>query len=144
MAKILILLHTISACIWVGGHLILAISILPKSLKFKNPQLILDFEEKFERIGIPALLTQVITGLWMFYNYGLKLSDILNFESHFTYILNIKLILLLSTILLAIHARFYIIPKLSKNNLNQLAVHIVIVTILALLFVYFGISFRYA
>lgn len=144
MTKLLILLHTISACIWVGGHLILAITILPKSLKERNPKYIEDFESKYEKIGIPALLIQVITGFMMFINYGLNYTDIFSFDSHFSRMLSYKIILLLLTILLAAHARIFIIPKLSESNLNSLAIHIIIVTILSLFFVYFGVSVRFA
>ncbi len=144
MTKLLILLHTISACIWVGGHLILAITILPKSLKERNPKYIEDFESKYEKIGIPALLIQVITGFMMFINYGLNYTDIFSFDSHFSRMLSYKIILLLLTILLAAHARIFIIPKLSESNLNSLAIHIIIVTILSMFFVYFGVSVRFA
>jgi len=34
--KILVLLHILSATIWTGGHLVLAIIVLPKALKKKR------------------------------------------------------------------------------------------------------------
>jgi len=34
--KILIIIHTIAACVWIGGHLILAITVLPKAWKDGN------------------------------------------------------------------------------------------------------------
>lgn len=54
----------------------------------------------------------------------------------------VKLILLLSTLALAIHARWFIIPNLSKENLNSLAFHIIGITTLAVLFVVFGVGIR--
>ena len=53
-----------------------------------------------------------------------------------------KLGLLAGKIGLAIHARLFIIPKLSVKNLPSLAFHVVLVTMLAVSFVAVGLSFR--
>ncbi|MBD2425278.1 hypothetical protein [Phormidium sp. FACHB-1136] len=52
------------------------------------------------------------------------------------------LVLLLGTLALAIHARFFIIPNLSAETLKSLAFHIVGVTTLAVLFVVLGAGIR--
>lgn len=56
LLKILILFHTIGATIWTGGHLILAVTLLPKALKNRDPDIIHRFEEHFEGFGLVALL----------------------------------------------------------------------------------------
>jgi uncharacterized membrane protein len=61
----LVLFHLLGACVWVGGHLILSLSVLPKALKAKNTKVITEFENSFEKIGIPALLIQVLTGVFL-------------------------------------------------------------------------------
>ena len=43
--KILVILHTLGATVWTGGHLVLAVTVLPKALKSRNPDLIHQFEE---------------------------------------------------------------------------------------------------
>jgi Copper resistance protein D len=96
----------------------------------------------FERIGIPALLAQIITGLWMAGLYippgqWFSLASI-----HHQY-LWIKIGLVVATIMLAIHARFFIIPKLSAQNLPTMALHIIIVTVFAVGLLLTGLSFRY-
>jgi hypothetical protein len=57
-------------------------------------------------------------------------------------LIGIKLGLLLLTLGLAIHARLFIIPKLTKDTLNSLAYHIVGITTLAVLFVILGAGIR--
>jgi uncharacterized membrane protein len=42
--KILVILHTLGATVWAGGHLVLAVTVLPKALKSRNPDLIHQFE----------------------------------------------------------------------------------------------------
>jgi len=141
--KWLILLHVLCATIWVGGHLIVSIGFLPRALQKKNPNIILDFEKQYERIGIPALLIQVITGISMaliyvpFSEWGSLAT------SHHVYLWT-KFGLLAGTVALAIRVRFFILPKLTPEDLPQLAFHIVLVTVFALFFVITGLSFRFS
>jgi len=53
----LVILHVIGGTIWTGGHLVLSTTVLQKALKLKDKNILLDFEEQYERIGMPALLS---------------------------------------------------------------------------------------
>ncbi len=139
--KILIVLHVLGACIWVGGHLILALSVLPKALKDKDPDVVRVFEDRFERIGIPALALQIITGFWMAGIY-FPVSEWLSFSDRMHIHIGIKIILIITTALLALHARIFIIPKLNSDNLNSLAWHIIAITVVALALLFTGLNFR--
>lgn len=140
--KILVILHTLGATVWTGGHLVLAATVLPRALKERNPDRIHQFEEQFEGFGLAALLMQVITGLLLTWIYFPGLQDFFAFDSFLSGYIAVKLGLLLGTVLLAVHARFFIIPNLTKETLNSLAYHIVGVTTLAVLFVVFGAGIR--
>jgi putative copper export protein len=140
--KWLVLFHVLGATIWVGGHLILSIVFLPDALKSKDVTLILNFEKRFERVGIPALLIQVVTGIWMGVLF-VPLPDWWQLSTSHHILLWTKLGLLAGTIGLAIHARFFIIPKLNVAALPSLAFHITMVTVLAVSFVITGLSFRF-
>ncbi|GGX17734.1 CopD family protein [Aquimarina muelleri] len=134
--KLIIFLHIIAATIWTGGHLILSLVYLPKALKLNDFSIIESFESKYERIGIPSLIILIITGIYITTVYAPRLFD---FNDHYTKHITIKLGLLLCTIALAIHARFFLIPK---KKLKPLAYHIIIVTILSVFFVFVGFSAR--
>lgn len=140
--KILVILHTLGATVWVGGHLVLAGTVLPKALQNRDPDLIHQFEKHFENFGLTSLLVQVITGLGLTWIYFPNFQNFLDFDSYLSTYIGIKLLLLLGTIALAIHARFFIIPNLTKETLNSLAYHIVGVTTLAVLFVILGAGIR--
>ncbi|MBL7871477.1 MAG: CopD family protein [Cyclobacteriaceae bacterium] len=140
--KWLVLFHVLGATVWAGGHLILSIGFLPEALKAKDISIILNFEKRYERIGIPALGVQVITGIWMALLF-VPFQNWWHVSTSHHILLWIKLGLLVSTIGLAIHARFFIIPKLNVNTLSSLAFHITLVTVLAVGFVLTGLSFRY-
>ena len=54
----------------------------------------------------------------------------------------IKFILLTLIILLAVDAKLRVLPKLSQQNLWDMALHIIAVTLLSIIFVIVGVSFK--
>ncbi|MDX1788544.1 MAG: CopD family protein [Psychrobacter sp.] len=142
MFNYLLILHLLGAAIWTGGHLILALVVLPKVLTSRNLEALLQFEGQFEKIGMPALAIQIITGLWMAYIMLPDVSAWFAFDNDISVLIGIKLILLLLTAVVAMHARFRVIPRLSANNLNGFAVNIILVTLLSVAFVVVGTLFR--
>lgn len=140
--KILVILHTLGATVWTGGHLVLAVTVLPPALKHRDPNRIHQFEEHFEGFGLAALLLQVITGLCLTWIYFPGFQNFWAFDSFLSVYIAIKLGLLLGTLALAVHARFFIIPNLTKETLNSLSYHIVGVTTLAVLFAILGAGIR--
>lgn len=140
--KILVILHTLGATVWTGGHLVLAVTVLPQALKSRDPDRIHQFESHFEGFGLLALLLQIVTGLWLTWIYFPGLQNFWAFDSFLSVYIGIKVGLLLGTLALAVHARFFIIPNLTKETLNSLAYHIVGVTTLAVLFAILGAGIR--
>jgi len=138
----MLLLHILAATIWTGGHLVLAIAILPRVLRERSPAKLLEFESAYERIGIPSLVVQVATGLWLAHRMVPELSRWLAFGDPVATLVGVKLLLLATTVAFALDARLRLIPRLSKQNLGALAWHIVPVTIVSVLFVVVGVSFR--
>lgn len=140
---IALFVHLICATIWVGGHIILSTLILPNVLKYKSPAMLLDFEEKFEKIGMPALIIQVITGFFLAHTIAPDIGSWFDFANENTTPIRLKLIFLVLTVLFAIDARFRVIPKLSEKNLNDMALHIIAVTIFSIGFVFAGFLMHY-
>lgn len=138
----ILFIHLLGAAVWTGGHLILAVVVLPKALREKSITDIQRFESAFEKIGIPALLGQVATGFWLAQRLVPSHADWFSFANPTVTLIALKLILLLTTLLLAADARLRVIPKLTPNNLSSLAWHIIPVTVVSVLFVLLGSSFR--
>lgn len=142
MYGILILLHILGATVWTGGHLILAFTILPRVLRERSPAELLRFESAYERIGLPALIIQVVTGLMLAYHLvpdptrWVDLSDVTG------RLIGVKLLLLATTVCFALNARLRVIPNLSEAKLVSMAWHIIPVTLISVLFVMVGASFR--
>lgn len=143
MHYLLLSLHLLGAAVWTGGHLILALVILPRALRRGSPEELLRFEAGYERIGIPALLLQVITGLWLAYLWLPDPGAWFSLESAQSRLILTKLGLLAATLALAADARLRLIPRLAPDRLTALAWHIVPVTVLSVLFVPVGAAFRF-
>lgn len=135
-------LHILGATIWAGGHLVLAVSILPAALRDRRAATVSDFERSFERVGLPALAVQILTGLWLAHHLLGAPANWFH-DNPIAHVVQVKLGLLAATLGLAVHARLRVIPKLSDDTLPTLAWHIRAVTIAAVLFVLAGASIRF-
>lgn len=134
-------LHILGATIWAGGHMVLALSILPVALKQNSASIVLEFEKRYEKLGLHALGLQVLSGLWLAWHI---LGDPQHWLSNtpVAHAVHVKLCLLVLTGGLALDVKLRVIPKLSDKTLKSLAWHIRTVTILAVLFVLMGASIR--
>lgn len=142
MYGILLLLHILAATIWTGGHIVMSVVILPKVLRENSPERLLSFESVYEKIGMPALIIQIVTGLMLAHRLVPNVSEWFNMSNPISHTIAAKLLLLLLTVGFAISARLWVIPVLSESNLNVMAWHIITVTVLSILFVIVGVSFR--
>lgn len=142
MHQAMVLLHVLGATIWTGGHLVLAITVLPRALRAKDPSIVQQFEGGYEKLGMPALVLQLLTGLWLAYRLLPDPAAWFAFGSPAAAHIFAKLFLLLLTLALALHARLRVMPRLTPERLPTLALHIGLVTLLSVLFVAVGVSIR--
>lgn len=142
MYSYVFLLHVLAATVWTGGHLVLATTVLPRALRAQDPRILLDFESGFERIGMPALLVQVVSGLWLAH---IVVPD---WQTWFVggttpaRLVGLKLLMLALTVALAVDARLRLIPRLDAKSLPAMARRVYLVTVASVLFVVVGVSFR--
>ena len=143
MYALMIFLHVLGATVWTGGHLVLALTWLPRVLRERSPEQLLRFEQGYERIGMPALVLQIVTGLWMAYQMVPSVAQWLSPDTPVARAIALKLVLLLCTALIAAHARLRVIPRLSADTLPLMAWHVGAVTLLSVGFVAVGVSLRF-
>jgi len=142
MYSYLILLHLLGAIIWTGGHIILAALVLPDAIRRKAIDELLQFESQYEKIGIPALAVQIVTGIWLAKIRVPEFSVWLEWSNPDSRLIALKLGLLALTAVLALDARLRLIPSLTEEKLLSLALHIVPVTLISIIFVIVGVTFR--
>ena len=142
MHSYILLLHILSATIWTGGHILLSTMVLPKSLRARDTEILMEFENGFEKIGMPALFIQIASGLWLAYQLVPEVSTWFTFGDFTTAMIGLKLAVLTITALFALHARFIVVPNLTADTLVLFAWHIIPVTILSICFVILGVAIR--
>lgn len=141
MYRYVLLLHVLGATIWTGGHLFLALRILPRALRARSASMILDFEQRFEPLGLSALVLQVVTGLWLAQQLvPPRMWFVPTFPA--SQMITAKFVFLLMTMAMALYARFRVIPRLTDETVHSMAVPISVVTILAVLFAVAGVGVR--
>jgi putative copper export protein len=140
--RLLITFHLLGATVWVGGHLVLSLSVLPRALRAGDPAIIRAFESGFERLGISALLLQVVTGLWLAHHWAPHVSGWFFPSTPPARLVLVKLVLLGATVALAVHARLRLVPRLDASTLRFLAYHVVAVTLLGVALLVVGVAIR--
>lgn len=142
---VLLIVHLIAATVWVGGHLLLVTSYVPRAIKLNDAQIILNFESLYERLGMGSLIVLVASGIAMAYVYGVSPGRWFRFESGIETVVSVKLSLLLATVLFAVSARFVAIPRLKagKSGLVPMTIHIIGVTTIGVAMVIFGSFIRF-
>ena len=140
--RLLVALHLLGAAVWVGGHLVLSLVVLPQALRARDASIVREFESGYERIGLPALLLQVITGMWLALHWVPDMRSWLTPASLHGWLVVVKLGLLAATLALAAHARFRLVPALDARGLSTLAYHIVGVTLLGVAMLITGVAIR--
>ena len=142
MHGLLLFLHVVAATLWTGGHLVLAIVVLPRVLKERSPAQLLRFESGYEKIGMPALVVQVVTGLMLAWRLLPDFAQWFDLSNPISRLVALKLLFLALTLGFAIDARLRVIPRLSEENLVAVAWHIIPVAVFSVVFVFLGVSFR--
>lgn len=142
---LLLVIHLVAAAVWVGGHLLLVLGHLPQAWREKNQHIILNYERKYEAVGMSALVLLVLTGIMMAYQYGVSLDQWFHFESPIEKVVSSKLLLLLLTVLFALSAQFRVLPKLKKDaaKLPEMIFHVLSVTLIAVLMLILGSFVRF-
>ncbi|WP_410879665.1 CopD family protein [Myroides sp. DW712] len=142
---ILVLLHLMGAAIWVGGHIILSVVLLPQVWREKAVYKLLDFERRYEWVGMPALGVLLVTGVRMAYLYQVTLTMWFTFQSPIERVISLKLICLIAIVLFALSAQFYVLPRLKKDSskLPLMIFHILSVTAISILMLVLGSFVRY-
>ena len=140
--RLVVVLHLLGAAIWVGGHLVLSLVVLPRTLRNRDPAIIVAFESGYERIGLPALLVQAITGVWLALVWAPDVGSWFAPASLQARLVLVKLTLLAATIALAVHARVRVLPRLDAATLPLLGYHVIGVTLLGVALLVVGVAIR--
>jgi len=138
----LIVLHLLAACVWLGGHVVLAALLFGSALDGRNPDTTYRIESLYDKLGMSALLGLIMTGLLLAYLHLPDFSKWLAFDSPMGRLIGVKLILLVVTLSLALDLRGRMFARVGSAGLASLRLHIVLITLVSAASVFMGASFR--
>ncbi|BAA81462.1 hypothetical protein APE_2447 [Aeropyrum pernix K1] len=133
------LIHILAASVWIGGHIVIVLGYLPRFIATGDFRHLEQFESVYEKIGMPSLVIAAVTGLYMAVKLGWP-------EGAVASLVNLKIALLVATILLAVDARLRIIRRYRRGgsiSTVDMAAHIIAVTLISILFAVVGWEIRY-
>ena len=140
--KFLIVLHLLGSSVWIGGHIVLVLVVLPKAMRERDPIRVRDFERGFARVGLPALALQVFTGLWLTTYWGIDWRTVFSTPTPAAHLALAKLVLLAAVVVIGAHAERRVLPRLSAETMGFFAAHAWAVTVLSLLMLIAGAGIR--
>jgi len=139
----MLFLHILFASVWCGGYLIYSIAFLPKALKEKDANIIKSFESSFGRLGLIALVLQLVTGILLSFRYIPNFFDWFSFSYYVPVNITLKLILIVITLFLVHYLKLVVFPKTSNDNMKAAAFYIILTAVIAVGLVLIGTSFRF-
>lgn len=138
----LVVLHLLAACVWLGGHVVLAYLVSPNALDGRNPDTVYRIQSLYDKIGMPSLVLQVLTGFVLAYLHTPDLAAWVAFESPMGRLIALKLVLQLVVLGLALDLRIRLFARVGSAGLGSLRLHVFVISFVSAALVFLGASFR--
>lgn len=118
--RVSIIIHVLSAVVWVGGVLFMGMVAVPAAKKLDDSlrrQLLDDLGRRFRPIGWTALGLLVATGTYLMWHWGARVETVLNlsfFEHSHTRNLGYKLVLVIGMLIVSGLHDFWLGPRATR------------------------------
>lgn len=118
--QVVVYIHILSAIIWVGGIMFLALVAVPAARRLQpdlRATLLSELGRRFRRIGYWLLAVLVLTGGIQIYARGATLANLTDgsfFQSRFGALLKVKLLLFLTMLVVSITHDFFVGPASTR------------------------------
>ncbi len=140
--KLIVALHILGACIWVGGHLVLMAVVLPRAFARREPGRIIEFEQGYGRLGLAALLVQLSSGLWLALRWTGGVRELVIEPSPLARLILLKLALLGLTLFVGGAAYHSVLPRVARGEMRPFAAFAGLTTLLAIILLVLGVVIR--
>lgn len=140
--KVMVMLHMLGASVWIGGHAVLVLMVLPHAVRENQPARVIQFERGFGRLGLVALIMQLVTGLWLAKRWIGEWSMLFRAPTPQTHLIFSKLVVLILTIAIAGYTYHRVLPRLSERGLTLFALLSSTTTVLAIFMLILGVGIR--
>lgn len=120
--KIVIVLHVLSAVIWVGGVLFMGMIAVPAARRLNDKlrrHLLDDLGRRFRKVGWTALGVLIVTGLYLLWHWGARLDTVLDlsfFAHDHTRLLGYKILAVIAMLAISGVHDFWLGPKATRAD----------------------------
>lgn len=120
--RVAVVVHVLSAVIWVGGVLFMGMIAVPTAKKLDDKlrrQLLDELGRRFRPVGWTALGLLVTTGLYLMWHWGARIETVLDlsfFEHAHTRTLGYKLLLVIAMIGVSALHDFWLGPRATEPD----------------------------
>lgn len=137
-----IMLHLLGASIWIGGHAVLVAAVLPGALRRNEPDRVVEFERGYGRLGLSALVVQLLTGFWLADCWIGDWTRVFTEPTVQSHLVLSKLTVLALTLALAGYAYHAVLPKIGQGRLGRFALLAGVTTALSVVMLILGVGIR--
>lgn len=139
--SVLIVLHILGASIWIGGMLIMALGVLPKSKKAGDASILKNYEGSFHILGMIALTLQFLTGFRLAMIYAGGMKGLFDFSNHTAVLFIWKLVLILLTMGLFVVFKKKTLSALTDSNISSASALVWVLTLISVGLMILGLGF---
>ena len=140
--KYALLIHILSAMVIVGAHSVMSMGVLPQAQREASTRRLTEFMDSMGWISNVALLLQISSGLWLANMFIPDWSSWFSFQTLHSQIIGTKLLVLFACVGLSVFLRIRYISTLQVADLPAVSFYFHIMTVLLILLVVMGVSFR--
>jgi len=140
--KVILMVHMLGASVWIGGHAVLMGIVLPKAIRENDPRRVQEFERGYGRLGLAALVAQVLTGPWLATRWIGDWTTIFSEPTPQSHLVLSKITVLLLTAAIAGYTSRRVLPHVHERGLRTFAILASIATALAVVMLILGVGIR--
>lgn len=140
----LMVLHSLSMVIWLGGHALLLLGWCPEAWRSGDPRLLVDALLRLYRVALPALLVSIVSGLWLAWHWQPETALWFTPDLPASRLILGKLALLFALLLVHVYVWMRVIPTLTPDRIGRLCLCIALQVLIAATLVGVGTGFRYS
>jgi len=140
--QLMVIMHILGACVWLGGHVVLVGAVLPTAISSGQIDHLKRFVKGFGRLGLPALILQLLTGIWLANRWIPSWSGIFTEPTPQGHLVLTKLLLIALSVPLAGYTYHRAAPRLSQDRMIPFVAVTAAIAALAALMLIAGVGVR--
>jgi uncharacterized membrane protein len=138
----MVILHLLGAAVWVGGHIVLLTMVLPAAIHEHRVEPLARFERGLGRLGLAALVVQLVTGLWLAHKWLGSWEALFESPTPRSHLILSKLVLLVLLVVVVGYRYHKLLPGLRPDRTGLYTMLTVLAAAFAVMLLMMGVGIR--